>query len=730
MRISKMGMKNVKLSNLDEMYPAQDILFQTNQVKQYGSGVYAYDNIPLKVQDNIEEVIKKCFNKADCIEVQMPLLQQEEMWKRSGRYDNYIEEGVMMTSKTDKGNYCLAPTAEEAITTFVENRVTSHKQLPAVFYQIGPKFRNEIRNRGYLLRGKEFLMFDLYSFDKDEEGMMQTYKKIRDTYFEVFRKLQLDIVAVAADNGSMGGKNSEEIMALSRIGEDTILFDEDTKQGLNVEVLEKENAEQYLKEVYNINDIRKLHERKAVELGHIFALGTKYSESMQINYIDDQNNSKPFYMGCYGIGVSRVLGLIYENNIIKENDKIVGFSLPIPVTPYYAYLISNDKKKEDLEKLYSEFNEKDIDVIIDDVKGSIGEKIRNAKILGIPYIAIMGNNTDDGFVEIERTKDEITGRERDTLNVESKVEDVTQALMTMAKGSTRTKEVNELTKQIIAEAVSQEYAARGITANPASLYENSSSSNVFERRRKEMPTIGSWYKRIKQSAQSNTNKDYEFHYSYLLKVMKQYIREYNGQMAYFDGQSTFDLMEGAPLINIDISQLEERFARPLAQQILMSWIWEKFVKKNSEDKRKARQKRVIVDEAWMLLPFPEAVDFLNKMARRARKRNVSLAIISQRFQDFYEKPEAQAVLTSSDTKLFLAQDKSEIQQLKEVFKLSEGEASFLVTCSKGEGLLKVGQDTAVIQITPTRKEFEFVETNMNKLVANNQRDDQRNINKN
>lgn len=163
---------------------------------------------------------------------------------------------------------------------------------------------------------------------------------------------------------------------------------------------------------------------------------------------------------------------------------------------------------------------------------------------------------------------------------------------------------------------------------------------------------------------------------------------------------------------------------------LGSLLYKKFVKKNSEDKRKARQKRVIVDEAWMLLPFPEAVDFLNKMARRARKRNVSLAIISQRFQDFYEKPEAQAVLTSSDTKLFLAQDKSEIQQLKEVFKLSEGEASFLVTCSKGEGLLKVGQDTAVIQITPTRKEFEFVETNMNKLVANNQRDDQRNINKN
>ena len=323
-------------------------------------------------------------------------------------------------------------------------------------------------------------------------------------------------------------------------------------------------------------------------------------------------------------------------------------------------------------------------------------------------------------IEIERTKDEITGRERDTLNVENKVEDVTQALMTMAKGSTRTEDVNELTKQIIAEAVAQEYAARGINSDPNSLYESTASrQNAFEKRKKEMPTIGSWYKRIQGNARDNTNKDYEFHYSYLLKVMKQYTREYDGQMAYFDGQSTFDLLEGAPFINIDISQLEERFARPLAQQILLSWIWEKFVKKNSEDRRKAKQKRVIVDEAWMLLPYPEAVDFLNKMARRARKRNVSLAIVSQRFQDFYEKPEAQAVLTSSDTKLFLAQDKSEIQYLKEVFKLSEGEANFLVTCQKGEGLLKVGADSAILKIMPTKKEFEFVETNLNQIAKRN-----------
>lgn len=323
-------------------------------------------------------------------------------------------------------------------------------------------------------------------------------------------------------------------------------------------------------------------------------------------------------------------------------------------------------------------------------------------------------------LETETVKDEITGKERTVVNIENKVEDVTQALVTMAKGSTKSDEVNELTKQIIAEIIYEEYSALGINSNPNSLYiedsQNYMTGNELFKKKKPMPTIGSWYKRLVKKAEENTNKNYEFHYSYLLKVMKQYVRDYDGQMAYFDGQSTYDLLEDSPFINIDISQLEERFARPLAQQILLSWIWEKYVKKNSEDRKKAKRKRVLVDEAWMLLPYPEAVDFLNKMARRARKRNVSLAIISQRFQDFYEKQEAQAVLTSSDTKLFLAQDKSEIQYLKEVFKLSEGEAGFLVTCQRGEGLLKVGAETCILKIMPTKKEFEFVETNLNKIA--------------
>lgn len=404
MKVSRMGLKNVKLTELDKMYPGQDILLQTGQIKQFGSGLYAYDNIVLRVEDNIEKIIKKHMDKIDAIEVEMPLLQQEELWRSSGRFDKYIKEGVMLTVKTDKGNYCLAPTAEEAVTKFAENRIVSYKQLPVSFYQIGKKFRDEIRNRGYLYRGKEFLMFDLYSFDQDEEGLNKTYDQVKKAYFDAFEELNLDLVAVAADNGTIGGTRSEEMMVISESGEDTILYD--GKVGLNTEVLEKENYQEYLKKEYNITDIANLNRLKAIELGHIFALGTKYSESMNIKYIDQNNQVKPFYMGCYGIGVSRVLGVIYENNTIKQNGEVVGFSLPLSVAPYYLYIISNNDRTNEALELYETLENLNIPVIIDDTNDSIGKKIRNAKVLGIPYIAILGNSTEVGSIELEYTKDD------------------------------------------------------------------------------------------------------------------------------------------------------------------------------------------------------------------------------------------------------------------------------------------------------------------------------------
>ncbi len=404
MKVSKMGLKSVKLTELDKMYPGQDILLQTGQIKQYGSGLYAYDNVVLRVEDRVEEIIKKHMDKIGGIEVEMPLLQPSELWKSSNRYDKYINDGVMLTVKTDKNEFCLAPTAEEAVTKFAENRITSYKQLPVSFYQIGKKFRNEIRNRGYLYRGKEFLMFDLYSFDKNEEDLNKTYDLVKQAYFDAFKEMNLSLVSVAADNGSIGGTRSEEMMVLSESGEDTILYD--GKVGLNTEVLEKENYQEYLKKEYNITDISNLSKLKAIELGHIFALGTKYSESMNIKYVAEDNSIKPFYMGCYGIGVSRVLGVLYENNVIKANDEIVGFSLPLSVAPYYLYIISNKEREAEALKLYEQFLAAKVPVILDDTNDSIGKKIRNAKVLGIPYIAILGNSTNENEVELEYTKDD------------------------------------------------------------------------------------------------------------------------------------------------------------------------------------------------------------------------------------------------------------------------------------------------------------------------------------
>ena len=354
-----------------------------------------------------------------------------------------------------------------------------------------------------------------------------------------------------------------------------------------------------------------------------------------------------------------------------------------------------------------------------------GEYVVVAEALnGINIVVSPNSNTIINIfdLEAETTKDEITGKEKLVLNVENKVEDVTQALLTMARGATRSTEVNELTKQIIAEIVYECYNRKGIKNDISTLYEDVDGvieNNFVGKKKKDMPTITEWYGVLEEKAKENSTDTYSYHYNYLLKVMKQYCKRFDGQMSYFDGQSTFELMDGNKFININLSELEEKFARPLAQQILLSWVWEKYVKKNSENKQYARKKRVLVDEAWMLLDYPEAVQFLNTMARRARKRNVSLAVVSQKFQDFYEKKEAQAVLTSSEVKLFLAQDKSEIEYLREVFKLSEGETDFLLTCSRGEGLIKIGQESAVIGIHPTQKEFEFVETNLSKLAERN-----------
>lgn len=419
MKLSQTGMGTIKLNNLDEMYPVQDILLQTGQLVQYGSGIYAYNNIPLLVRKNVEKIITETLNKYGCIEVLLPTLQPEKMWKDSGRYSHYVEDGTMFTINTEKGNYCLAPTAEEAIVEFAREKLKSYKNLPVTFYQIGEKYRNEIRARGYLLRGKTFPMMDAYSFNLSEDDLVNTYNNIRQAYLEIFRKIGLDLIPVAADNGAIGGKKSEEFMLLSPIGEDTILYDEQTKTALNTEILERENYEQYLKEEYGITDISRLEKRKAIELGHIFQLGTKYSETMNGTYIAQDGKSALYYMGCYGIGVSRTVATIYEESVLKdEKGKVNGFVLPESVAPYKLQIIpkmDNEEKVKEANEIYNTLTDKGIGVILDDRNiNSIGVKIKDCKVLGTPYMAVLGDKVENGKIELENVR---TG-EKEIISIE------------------------------------------------------------------------------------------------------------------------------------------------------------------------------------------------------------------------------------------------------------------------------------------------------------------------
>ena len=421
MRLSQTGLGTIRVKNLDKSYPAQDILLQTNQLVQYGTGIYAYNNVPLKLRENVESVIKGVLDKYGCIEILLPTLQPAKLWEESGRLSKYIEEGVMLSVKTDKGDFVMAPTAEEAVTDFVRGRISSYKNLPVTLYQIGEKYRNEIRTRGYLLRGKTFPMMDAYSFDLNAEECAKTYQKIRKAYLEIFEILGLNAKPVAADSGAMGGNLSEEFMLESPIGEDTILVDKATGVAFNTEILEREDADEYLREKYGVQDKENVVAKKSIELGHIFQLGTKYTESMNAKYIDQDGNEQLLYMGCYGIGVSRTVATIYEENVVNgKNGEPMGISLPISVAPYLLQIVAVDDKKEIAEKIYNKLMEAGVPVIIDDrAQGMLGAKIKDCYMFGTPYMLVLGNKAQEGSFEIESTK---TG-EKKTFTEEELIEE-------------------------------------------------------------------------------------------------------------------------------------------------------------------------------------------------------------------------------------------------------------------------------------------------------------------
>ena len=409
MKLSQTGMGTVKLNNIDEMYPGQSILLQTGQLVQYGAGLFAYNTVPLLVRRKVEQIIVETLNKYGCIEVLLPTLQPDTIWKNSGRYDHYVNDGTMLITESNKGTFCLAPTGEEAMVEFAREKLKSYKNLPATYYQIGEKFRNEIRTRGYLLRGKSFPMLDAYSFDEDEENMAKSYENVRKAFLEIFEKIGMKVIPIVADNGAMGGKKSEEFMLISEQGEDKILYNEETGVGLNTEILEREDYKEYLKNEYGIEDISNFKEIRTMELGHIFQLGTRYSEMMNGTFTNKEGKETLYYMGCYGIGVSRTVAALYEQCLINDEKwGPCGFVLPENIAPFKVQIVpkmDNEEKVEMAKKLYTKLKENGVEAILDDRENlNIGSKIKDCKVLGTPYLVVLGDKTEGENLELENIK--------------------------------------------------------------------------------------------------------------------------------------------------------------------------------------------------------------------------------------------------------------------------------------------------------------------------------------
>lgn len=405
MKLSQLNMKKINLEDIDSHYSGQDILLKLGELYQFESGIYGYGNLWVKLERTVENIIIEELDKRGCIQVEFPKLQPKKIWEQSNRWDMYTKEGdIMFTLKNNLGEYGLAPTAEECATLFGANRLPSYKNLPAIYYQIGEKFRKEIRARGYLFRPRTFVMMDAYSFDKSEEDMKKTYQLMHEAYMAIFARLGLKIMPTVSDNGVIGGSVAEEFQIATPLGEDEILFDEENGIGINREVLDFPNRDDYLKQL-GVTHVEALKSYITVELGNNFQLGTKYSTSMKLFFKDEDGVDKPYYMGCYGIGLGRIIACLIENNLLYENDKLKGFALPYSIAPYKVQIIYQTDYQLQAEKLYQQLEEHHISAILDDRKDlGIGNRIKDVYVLGTPKMIVIGKKFDGIHYSVEDTK--------------------------------------------------------------------------------------------------------------------------------------------------------------------------------------------------------------------------------------------------------------------------------------------------------------------------------------
>ncbi len=399
MKQSLLFVPTLKDAPKDAEVKSHKLMSRAGLIKQVAAGIYTYLPLGYKVIKNIEEIIRQELEKIDASELLMPALQPSDLWMESGRWDEYGPELMRLQDRKGR-DFCLGPTHEEIITQVVRDYISSYKKLPFALYQIQTKFRDEMRPRFGLMRGREFIMKDAYTFSPTEEDLDIWYKKFTKAYIDIFKRCGLETKIVSSDVGQIGGDEADEFMVMSEVGEDNITYCNKCNYGANQEHSGLNEGDPCPKCGADLLVAR------GIEVGNIFKLGTKYSESMNAKFMDQNGKPKPVIMGCYGLGISRTLMASVEQHSTEN-----AIIWPKEISPYQVHIIPVNYKNEEQHDLaleiYSTLRENGIEVLLDDRFERAGVKFKDADLIGIPFRIIVGKDATEGKVEfVNRYKDE------------------------------------------------------------------------------------------------------------------------------------------------------------------------------------------------------------------------------------------------------------------------------------------------------------------------------------
>ena len=413
---SKVFLPTLKDTPQDAEVISHQLMLRSGMIRRVTSGIYTWLPIGLKVLRKVENIVREEMDASGAQEVLMPMVQPKELWEETQRWEKMGPELLRIQDRHER-DFCLGPTHEEVITDLIRNNVKSYKELPLNLYQIQTKFRDEVRPRYGVMRGREFLMKDSYSFNLDEDSLNESYVLMKEAYKKILDRLGLQFKIVKADSGAIGGDASEEFHVLAENGEDTIAISDSSDFAINTELLLEEGEDiESLQGKPSPDGEGIIEIKKGIEVGHIFQLGKVYTDAMKANVLDNEGKAQNLYMGCYGIGVSRLVAAAIEQN---NDDK--GIIWPEAMTPFEVNIIAiGFDKDEKIAKastdLYSKLSSMGYEVMLDDRKDGYGTKMKDAELIGIPINVIIGKQyLQNGEIELKN---------RDGQSSIGKVEDI------------------------------------------------------------------------------------------------------------------------------------------------------------------------------------------------------------------------------------------------------------------------------------------------------------------